>query len=89
MRRARRLVIQGRVQGVGFRYFTLRCAHAARVSGFVRNNPDGSVEIWAEGAKESLDSFEADLRQGPPLSRVDFVEVEQAAARGERGFEIR
>lgn len=88
MKRARRFLIRGKVQGVGFRYFALRQAHAAGVSGYVRNQPDGSVEVWAEGRAVALDAYETDLRQGPTFSRVEDVTVECAASRGERGFRI-
>ena len=87
--KARRFMIQGRVQGVGFRYFALQRAHAAGVKGFARNNPDGTVEVWAEGLEKALAIFEADLRQGPAMSRVENVWVDLVMPRGEGTFEIR
>ncbi len=89
MLRARRFVVQGRVQGVGYRYFVLRQAHLAGVSGFAQNNPDGSVEVWAEGTERALDELETELRRGSTLSRVEYVWTEPAAPRRVRGFEIR
>jgi acylphosphatase len=67
-------LVQGRVQGVGFRY---TCSHEARrlaLSGWVRNRPDGSVEVWAEGPREKLAQFLHWLHQGPPGARVDQVQ---------------
>ena len=68
MRVARRFVLSGRVQGVGFRYFTLDAARREGLHGYVTNRDDGSVEAVAEGDAESLERFERALRRGP--SRV-------------------
>ena len=59
---AYRYVVQGRVQGVGYRYFVLRQADTLGVSGFARNRPDGAVEVVAEAADAVLADFEARLR---------------------------
>ena len=75
MRVARRFVVSGRVQGVGFRYFTQDTARREGLTGVVRNLPDGRVEAVAEGDRESLDRFEAALRRGPSHARVDSVEI--------------
>ena len=71
MHHARRYLVRGRVQGVGFRYFTHRAASRAGVHGWVRNHPDGSVEILAEGEAAALEQFEREVRQGPPGARVE------------------
>jgi len=71
----RRYLIEGRVQGVGFRHFTRKAARELGLSGFVRNLPDGSVEAVAAGPGEALEALERHLRQGPPASRVDTVQV--------------
>jgi acylphosphatase len=73
----RRYLIEGRVQGVGFRYFTRKAARGLGLAGFVRNLPDGSVEAAAEGAEEALAALERALRQGPPGSRVESVKTTQ------------
>lgn len=86
---AYRFVVSGRVQGVGYRYFTLHAAEALDVSGFARNQPDGSVEVVAEGAAAALEELETRLREGPSFSRVEGVERSEIEARGHRGFEIR
>lgn len=71
---ARRFRIYGRVQGVGFRYFVLRAARAAGVTGWVRNRPDGSVEALAAGDPESLEELRAALNRGPSAASVLRVE---------------
>jgi acylphosphatase len=90
MRVARRFLISGRVQGVGFRYFAERNAAREGIHGWVRNLPDGRVEAAAEGEAEAIDRFEGRLRQGPPGARVDRVEVEDTVP-GARttGFHVR
>lgn len=77
-----RAVVIGRVQGVGFRYFTQAEASAVGVSGFVRNLPDGSVELEAEGSPDQLDRLIAAVQRGPTLSRVNEVRVSDRPASG-------
>jgi acylphosphatase len=87
---ARRYVIGGRVQGVGFRYFTGAAAAREGILGWVRNMPDGRVEVSAEGDAEALERFERSLRNGPPQARVDRVDVDDMAPTGrETGFIIK
>jgi acylphosphatase len=86
---AYRYVVQGRVQGVGYRYFVLRQADTLGVSGFARNRPDGAVEVVAEAADAVLADFEARLREGPSFAEVTNVEREAIAERGSSGFHIR
>ena len=71
---ARRFVVRGRVQGVGFRWFVEREAHVLAVSGWVRNNADGSVEVLAQGTRDQLLGLRSRLRRGPRAARVDEVE---------------
>ena len=71
---ARRFVVRGRVQGVGFRWFVEREAHILGIAGWVRNNVDGSVEVLAMGSHEQLLGLRSRLRQGPRAARVDDVE---------------
>ncbi len=75
--KAVRIAVFGRVQGVGFRYFTERAARTLGLVGWVRNRPDGSVEVYAEGSGDRLDEFQAYLRDGPPLARVDRLDVSE------------
>jgi len=87
---ARRYVIAGRVQGVGFRFFAEAAAVREGVHGWVRNLPDGRVEARIEGDAESVERVEAALRRGPSSSRVEQVTVEEQAPSGRpTGFMIR
>jgi len=70
------LRVRGIVQGVGFRYFTVREAKKLGVSGFVRNEPDGSVYAYAEGGKLELEDFIDVIRKGPRFGSVMEVGVE-------------
>jgi acylphosphatase len=75
---ARRFVIRGRVQGVGFRWFVEREAHLLGIAGWVRNNADSTVEVLAVGALEQLVRLRSRLQQGPRAARVDDVEESEA-----------
>lgn len=87
--RAVRMVISGRVQGVGFRYFTRRAAASLGLLGWVRNLPSGDVEVRVRGPRPSLQAFRAELERGPSGARVDdLVESELAAADSWERFEI-
>ncbi len=81
--RRMQVVIRGDVQGVGFRYFAQHRAVQAGIHGFVRNLPDGAVEVEAEGPAEALERFLVVLRQGPRLARVEGVDVTWKAYRGD------
>jgi len=87
--RAVRLVLRGRVQGVGFRWFTRNAARELGVAGRVRNLPDGAVEVHAAADPETLARFIAWLREGPPASRVTAVDEQELATIPDwHGFEI-
>lgn len=73
---ARRYRVRGRVQGVGFRFFTERAALAEGLHGWVRNADDGSVEIEVEGDAEAVDRFERAIHRGPAGARVTGVDVQ-------------
>lgn len=83
-----RFEIRGRVQGVGFRWWTRTQANQLDITGTVRNRQDGSVEVMARGSPEKLDRFRELLRQGPPGARVDGLEEEPAAEVTDDDFEI-
>ena len=90
MRVARRYLISGRVQGVGFRYFVLEAAQVEGVHGWVRNRPDGSVEVSAEGDAEAIERLERRIRRGPPAARIDDVQVDDDVPSGRvTGFQVR
>ena len=86
---ARRFVINGRVQGVGFRWFTKDAAMREGVTGWVRNLPDGRVEALAEGDPDAVTRLEQALQTGPPGARVETVNAIPEEACGEyRRFTI-
>jgi acylphosphatase len=86
---AKRYVVRGRVQGVGFRWFVEREAHMLGIAGWVRNNHDGSVEVLAQGTRDQLSGLHGRLREGPRAARVDAVEVSEATpAQGLSSFRI-
>ena len=68
-----RLRITGRVQGVGFRWFVVAEGRRLSLHGWVRNNPDGSVELEAEGPAVAIDALRMRVGKGPPASRVEEV----------------
>lgn len=75
---ARRYVVSGRVQGVGFRWFVEKEASDLGLSGWVRNRQDGTVEVLAAGSNEKLNKLYDVLQRGPRAARVDNVEVTEA-----------
>ncbi|TCK03395.1 acylphosphatase [Phorcysia thermohydrogeniphila] len=75
--------VSGRVQGVGYRAFTRNKAKLLGLKGFVRNLPDGRVEVYAEGEEGALEELLNYLRKGPILARVDSIEYEFVEPRGE------
>jgi len=84
-----RVLVEGRVQGVAYRFFAEK--HAARlgIAGWVRNLPDGRVEVVAEGTSDRIETFLERLKEGPSLARVDGFAVRREAATGEfRDFRI-
>jgi acylphosphatase len=72
----KRFLVSGRVQGVFFRASAVETARSLELRGFTRNLADGRVEVVAAGAADALDALEKWLRQGPPLARVDAVDVD-------------
>jgi acylphosphatase len=82
--------VHGRVQGVSFRYYTQREAQRLGLTGWVRNQPDGSVMTVAEGQDEPLQTFLQFLYHGPPSARVTQIDLEWFDATGEfRDFAVR
>jgi len=85
---ARRAVISGRVQGVGFRFFAERAARESGIRGWVRNLPDGNVETVAEGEEEAVAHYLDRLRRGPIGAKVTGVTAEDVPAGHFPSFEI-
>ena len=81
----RHYLVEGMVQGVGFRHFTWRLGRRLNLRGWVRNLPNGSVEALAEGDPEQLAQFEAGLGRGPMLARV--TRVKGSEAQGSEAFD--
>ena len=79
---ARRFIIDGQVQGVGFRYFALRAAARHQVKGTVRNLPGGQVEVIAEGERDAMEEFKKDLATGPTLAQVTSLDESDLAPTG-------
>ena len=71
---ARKFIVRGNVQGVGFRFFTQRAAARHQVRGYVRNLPDGAVESYAEGTTRAVEEFKHDLTAGPTFAKVTEIE---------------
>ena len=87
---ARRYLVSGQVQGVGFRFFTEEAARREGLTGFVRNLGDGRVEAVVEGDADAVARFERGLHLGPPLARVAHVAAEnRPPEQTTAGFEIR
>ena len=91
MRVARRFLISGRVQGVGFRYFAKDVAQSEGVTGWVRNLPDGRVEALVEGEAEAVTRVERALWQGPGGARVTAVaaDEDEPPSGAHHGFSIK
>lgn len=82
-------IVSGRVQGVNFRSATQRAAQRLGLAGWVRNRPDGTVEVLAEGPRPALDQLAAFLHHGPPAAAVTQVAATWRAAAGTlHGFEV-
>ena len=76
-------IVHGRVQGVSFRYYTHEAAVRRRVTGWVRNLPNGTVEVTAEGLRSQLDELLAFLQRGPSGAYVTQVDVQWRRATGQ------
>ncbi len=86
---ARRVLIEGRVQGVGFRWWTRHAAQGLGLRGWVRNRRDGSVEAVFAGPAEAVSTMVEKCRTGPPSSRVIDLKVVEAELPAESGFEAK
>lgn len=82
--------VRGRVQGVGFRHATARAARELGVAGWVRNDSDGSVEVWAQGDPDAVDRLVRFLRVGPLAASVnDVVMTPGVVQPSQAGFDVR
>lgn len=86
---ARRFIITGMVQGVGYRFFAMRAAARHQVLGTVRNLPDGRVEVLAEGDRDAMDAFKNELATGPMMAEITDIEETDLTVTGRyRDFRI-
>ena len=89
MKLARGFIVKGHVQGVGFRYFAIRAARQAGVTGTVRNLADGGVEAIAEGSASAISEFRAALERGPSYGHVtEVIETELRPTGSYASFEV-
>lgn len=89
MKKAAIVKVYGKVQNVGFRHHTKKTADQHQISGYVKNLPDGSVYIEAEGEEERLDHFILWCHKGPIWSNVEHLAVQDMPVGGYEGFVIR
>ncbi len=85
---ARRYVLKGRVQGVGFRYFVCRVAQNLGIQGWVRNLEDGTVEVHAQGGSETMTRFVAEIRSGPSFAMVEDIQEDDVETEDYEEFVI-
>lgn len=87
---ALKIYVKGIVQGVGYRAFTRRIAQSYGLSGWVKNLPDGRVEVFVQGEKDVVWEFLKELWEGPPAGKVDRMEVlKEVPSNEERDFTVR
>ncbi|MFC2142831.1 acylphosphatase [Candidatus Aenigmatarchaeota archaeon] len=87
MKRAH-MIVKGSVQGVSFRSFTHSVANNLSINGWVKNLPQGAVEIIAEGDDDKIEKFISEIKQGPSASQVDDVIIEWEDPKGDKEFKI-
>ncbi|MEC9491316.1 acylphosphatase [Flexistipes sp.] len=84
------IIVKGRVQGVGFRAFTESIADKLGIKGYVKNLPDGTVEVVAEGDDRALNELCSSLKAGPSMAYVDDLDIIEKEYTGEfRGFSVK
>jgi len=90
MQLAKRYIVRGRVQGVGYRYFVQGVAERLGVTGFVRNLPSGDVEVIGQADTGTLELFKQELERGPRMSRVmEIIESDVESSGLHSSFQIR
>ena len=83
-----KLIIRGKVHGVGFRFSCMEAAYRIGVTGFVKNKKDGTVYVEAEGPEENIEQFIKWCHKGPTWARINKVEIEAGELKGYQTFEI-
>ena len=85
---ARRYVLKGRVQGVGYRHFVHQAANNLGIRGWVRNLEDGTVEVHAQGGSETMTRFVAEIRSGPSFAMVEDIQEDDVETEDYEEFVI-
>ncbi|MHB2156554.1 acylphosphatase [Calditrichota bacterium GD2] len=90
MKKTLKIIVKGRVQGVGYRWFARQAAHELGLTGYVRNLPDGNVEVVAQGEEAVLNQFIQELNRGPGFAYVVDMDIEELDIPSDkyRSFEI-
>ena len=88
MKTGYKIRVTGKVQNVGFRFYTARTALEFNISGFVKNQTDGSVYMEAEGEADAMESFLHWCRQGPQWARVERFDIQEQPVMGYEGFKV-
>lgn len=84
------IIVHGRVQGVGFRFYTQQQANNFGIKGWVKNRADGTVEIVAQGDKTTMQKFVASVKKGSPASKVEHVEIKEVRrTKGYNSFQVK
>ncbi len=83
-----KLIIRGKVHGVGFRFSCMEAAYRIGVTGFVKNKKDGTVYVEAEGPEENIEQFILWCHKGPTWARINKVEIETGELKDYKSFEI-
>lgn len=84
-----KIKISGRVQGVAFRHYAQTRANQTGIKGYVKNMPDGTVEIEAEGEEKALDEFLSWCHRGPDAAKVENVNIQEIPVKDDKSFKIR
>jgi acylphosphatase len=89
VKKSYRITITGKVQNVGYRFYTVKTAAEFNIEGFVKNEPDGSVYIEAEGENDALETFMHWCRRGPQWARVDQFDIQEQPLMNYKGFRVK
>jgi acylphosphatase len=89
MKKSYRITVSGKVQNVGFRFYTAKTAVEFNIEGFVKNEPDGSVYIEAEGEDDALETFMHWCRRGPQWARIDRFDIQEQPLMNYYGFQVK
>jgi acylphosphatase len=89
MKTGYRIRVTGKVQNVGFRYYTAKTAQEFNIGGFVKNEPDGTVYIEAEGEADAMEIFINWCRRGPQWARVDKMDIQPQPLMNHKGFRVK